>query len=406
MESVEAERQGRHRGPLGLLLVSSIVTAALTWATLLLVGRQLGPDLFAEFLVVWGAFFGLTSVLAGLQQEVTRSVTSARGVQGHHLLPGVAVIAAVGVAVALVVGTFITKRALDVRPAAVAIALGAGVLGYSGANMINGVLASQRRWAMLASLILGEGVLRAAVVLVVVAWGGREVAWTWALLAGLMAWVLLGLVSKAIPAAFNARADVAPRGFIRQAGLSLLAAVCSALLITGFPVLLGVTGDIDAPGTGAALAVVVLTRGPLLILLSAYQGPLIAHFAAETRPFSTPRFLVKTAASVLGTSAAAFLVGPPVVRLLMGNGYRVSGWFVSVAVLSGWIIALLTVAGWRALALGRHDLFSTGWLVGLGTTTVLLLLDLSIEARIGLALTIGPALGWLVVARPRPRAER
>src|SRR6188474_3714179 len=50
------------------LTMSTVVAAALGWATLLLVARSTDQSAYSSFAILWGIFYGFAGICAGLQQ--------------------------------------------------------------------------------------------------------------------------------------------------------------------------------------------------------------------------------------------------------------------------------------------------------------------------------------------------
>ncbi len=407
---VAEERPGR--SILGGIGLSSVVAAGLATLLNVLAGRELGVNGYADFLVVWGLFFTFTGVLPGLQQEVTRSVATARaqGLRGHRPVVGTLLI---GVCGALVIGATSPVWAhlvLDDQAVAVSWVLAIGFLVYAWANHVNGTLAATRRWKVYATAILLDGVLRFVLVGAVLLSGTGQVGWALALVGAAFTWAILGTRSD-VRAATVASGDASTRLFARRSAHAMLAAGCSALIVAGFPVLLelfasGAQGGADA---GVVLAVLMATRAPLLLFLNGYQGVLITRLVDSPSPM---RLMVRwgrtgVLVSVLA-AAVAYVLGPPVLRAVFGPGYDAGGGIFVGLVAAGLTLAMITLTGWTALALRRHTLFVCGWMVAVAATSVLLTVPASLDLRVCVALTGGPVVGAVVhlttLYRAAPRA--
>jgi hypothetical protein len=82
-----------------------------------------------------------------------------------------------------------------------------------------------------------------------------------------------------------------------------------------------------------------------------------------------------------------------VLRLVFGAGYHATGRLFVELVVSGLVLGVVTLTGWTALALGRHTVFVSGWLLTVVATSALLTVPLSLEGRVSLALVVGPLFG-------------
>jgi len=381
---------------------SSVVSAAATWGALVVVGRYLGPGEYAEFMVLWGAFFAATGVLAGLQQEVTRSVaqatTAATEANGAPPLLGSTLVGVAGAALLVVSAPAWGPLVLGEDWVRVSLVLAIGFLGYAVANFVTGTLAGIGSWSSYSLSIVLEGLIRAAFVITVVLLGSSEVGWALALLSGMLGWVVLLLVSRAARQTSRQPAADSLGVFLSRSTQAVVAAGCSALAVAGFPVLMSATSD--GPLTaeaGVVLAVVVCTRAPLLLLLS-FQGPLIRRFVMQRHQGLRNLLLPVSSAGglVVALSALSYVVGPPLMRLVFGSDFDPSPQFVALAVLGAGLLGGLVITGWLALVRGQHTAFALGWLVTSGATAVLLAAPLDVEARSALALLIAPVVGGAV----------
>jgi O-antigen/teichoic acid export membrane protein len=388
------------RASVGSIGVSSIVSASLALVLLVFAGRTLGADGYSHFLVVWGLFFALTGVLPGLQQEVVRSVATARAddIHGREPFVGALVIGTLGLLVILASGPIWARRLVDQNALAVAAVLGVGFLCYAWANHVNGTLAATRQWRWYARAVLIDGVLRFLVVGGVLLAGVGSFGWAVALVAPGLTWALLA-VSAQVRAATMSRGDSGALRFVQNAGHSMLSAGCSALVIAGFPVLLLIFGGDTGQGAaaGAVLAVLMATRAPLLLFLNTYQGVAITRLVEDPAPIRLmARWLRAGLAVSILAAVTGFAAGPTMLRLVFGSDYVVGrGVFVALVV-SGFVLAGVTLTGWTALSLGRHSLFVSGWLTAVVATSALLTVDLPLQGRVSLALIGGPALGAAV----------
>lgn len=400
----------RSRTALSFIAISSTVSAAITWAVLLVGARVLGPDRYSDFLVVWGVFFGTAGVLAGLQQEVTRSASHAQRQAGdHRLAPGVGLIAGAGAVLVLATSPVWAEDVFGRYWLGGAVVLAGCFVGYTAANLVNGVLASRQAWSEYAVLILAEGILRAAVTVTVLWAGSGPVGWGIAITAGLSAWVVVGVASRKVRTTLRATGDARVRAFVRQSGQAMVASACSAVMITGFPPLVRLVGPAESgAATGAVFATIIATRAPVLILLNAFQGPIIRHLARGDRAALqwAGRWLVGGVVATGAAAGAAYAVGPAAVGLVFGGDFEPSRSFAAMAAVGVGLLAALTVIGWLILALGRHAAFLAGWVAALATTVVCLSVGAGLEARAGLAMVAGPLTGLAIYAVVTAAARR
>jgi O-antigen/teichoic acid export membrane protein len=189
----------------------------------------------------------------------------------------------------------------------------------------------------------------------------------------------------------------------------MAASVCSAAMITGFAPLMKATDPADyGAASGVVLAAVIVSRAPVLVLLSAFQGPIIATLVQGGT--DAARTLYRWIAwGILATMLVAVvgaIAGPAVVRIIFGSSFSAGGRIISCAIVGASLLALLTVIGWLALARGRHSVFLLGWTAALAATVGTLSIDVNVDARAGLALVVGPFVGVLTLVLSLSFAQR
>jgi len=385
------------RSSWGTIGASSAVAAGLAIVLNVLAGRTLGVAGYADFLVVWGLFFALTGILPGLQQEVTRSVATARvrDLHGQPPVVGAVVIGVSGGAVIVITSPLWAPRILDNQALGVSAVLAAGFLCFAWANHVNGTLAATYRWSLYATAILLDGVLRFLFVGAVLVLGTGAVGWALGLVASASTWAVLAIRPE-VRASTMAFGDARTSLFVRRSAHAMVAAGCSALIVAGFPVLLRLFAGDAASGAaaGIVLAVLMATRAPLLLFLNAYQGVLITRLVDSTAPIRLMlRWVGVGLLLAVPMAAAAYVIGPPLLRLVFGQGYVATGDLFVGLVLSGVALGVITLVGWTALALGRHTLYVCGWLTAVVVTSALLTVPVSLDTRVSVALTLGPLAG-------------
>lgn len=392
-QAVDKSPRRRSMGGIG---ASSSVAALVTWVMHVVAGRTLGVSGYAHFMVVWGLFFTLAGVLQGLQQEVTRSVSSAGrlAVRGDRTVVGALVVGILGAALLLVTSPAWATHVVGGDWLPVTAVMAIGFAAYAVANQVNGGLAARGAWHVYAWAILLEGLLRSAFLLGVLLVGTTATGWALALVGGVLAWALLSF-SLETRRALLVRGDVATREFLVKAAQAMAAAGCGALMVSGFPVLLDIFSH-KSLGADASvvLAVLVATRAPVLLFLNAYQGVLITRLVSSSSPGTILRsWLSRGLLLAVPAAAVSYVVGPTLLRLVFGPGFVASGRLFAALVASTGALAMLTLTGWTTLALGRHLVFVGGWLLAIVVTSASLLLPLGLADRASLALLLGPLAG-------------
>jgi O-antigen/teichoic acid export membrane protein len=392
--------------------VASAIGALSGYVVLLVASRTLDTARNAEFLTFWSLLFFFFGVLGGIQNETTRAV-SAAGVapagaaRGVRLLP-VSMLAGFGLA--LVVGATSPLWGRSVLGASwpvLVAALCAAVVAFTGHSVLCGTLAGALRWGPYSLAVGAEATVRLVAVVAVAVVAESAVGYEVAAALAAATWVVLLLVDRRFRTVTSARADVGAGPFLRNVGHATVATAASAAIVVGFTVLLRVTSP---PAEFLASAPFVLaisvTRAPLLVPLTAYQGVAITHFLA--RRSQGLRALAPVAGVIAGVavlaSAAAWLVGPWLMRTMFGPAYDLPGVQLGLLTLAGGGLALLTLTGAVTLAVGRHRAYAGGWLLATAVCAVALMLPLSLPARGITSLLVGPLVGVAVHAATIARA--
>jgi hypothetical protein len=390
------------RAPAGRTLpigVASICAAALGWGTLTVVGRLEGPATYASFAVLWATFYAAAGVLAGLQQEVTRSATrSAPGTRE----PGPRVLGP-----ALASGAFVTGIVAATAPwwtpaAGVGWAAAAwlcwGLLGLTVLVTLAGLAAATGQWWLVAALLVTDPFARAVAVGVVVAGGGGGASYAAAVAVGGWSWAVL-LASPAARRALLIRASTGNSQFLSRAAAGMVSTGCAALLVSGYAFLVALTARDPLVDTEAGLlAALVVLRSPLLVLVYGYRpvilnGLLVSSVGPRRRVARVWLWAVALGA-VASVAAGAF--GPWGLELVFGAGFDLTRVQAAVLVLNAVMITMLVYSGLALVAVDSHGANSIGWVLGvIGTAAVLLTLSDNADRMVG-GLVVGPllALAW------------
>jgi O-antigen/teichoic acid export membrane protein len=399
-ESPTATRTGRR---LGVISVASIGAAVLTWLLQAVAGRVLGPQGYAAFMVVWGFVFVEVGLLLGLQQEVTRAVTQARtaatGRPGatpgtSPLLLGVLVGAACAVPLAATCpwwGDAVFGGSWVPVVGAAAFAM----VAYATYNAVNGVVAGEARWSAYALAIAAEGVVRFVLVGAALLLGSHLVGPSWGLAGAGLSWLVLLLLGP-VRASIGRRVPERLGVLVRNGAHAMVATGCSALMVSGFPVLLRIASPGRLPAeAGVVLAVVVATRAPLLLPLNAFSAVVLSHFV--TTRDRVVRGLATIALPVLALTAvgcaAGWLLGPVLLRVLYGPAFVVEGSVVAALVLAAGLLTVQTLSGSAVLAVDAQRWYAVGWLVSVAVSFALLTVDTGVTERVVLSLVVGPVVG-------------
>lgn len=396
-----------------LLLLASVGGALSNFGILFVVARSLDVHRNEEFLVFWSLLFGLFGVLSGTQNEATRATSHPSPTGARAAYAGVTW----GLAGMVLVGVSSIWWAPALLPysgATVAVVLALTALLYPVYITVVGALGGARRWDWYGGTLLVEVGLRVLLVLAAAAAGIGLAGFEIGSAAAVLTLFLVVLVGRAPRRALGARTDVPYGRLLRNGALAMSSTAFTALLVTGYPVLLKITNPTDSLGlppaeaaavTGACILAVSLTRAPIMMPLTAFVGVAISAFTSHTgSAWSAVRkpFLLLAAVGLVG-AAAAWPIGPWFLRLFKPE-YDLPGWYFAALTASSVLLAWLTILGALALATNRHALYSMGWVAALAVAVACLLLPGSLLTVSALSLALGPAAGcivFLVVLRRR-----
>ena len=374
-------------------------------AFLAISARSLSTAQNTAFLTFWAALFGVFAVFSGIQSEMTRAVRADQGARltaetrtsplGAGLMVGA--VAAVVIVLLLPVWQliFVGDQPAWVPTLLIAVA----ALLYAGHASTVGSLAGLGRWRGFAGLTAGESLVRLvlAVSAAVLGWG--VIGFEAAALSGAVAWLVVTTLLPGWRSVWAIRIQLPLGALLRRTVNAMAAAAASALLITGFPILMSLTTDPTAYALAAPLIVAVsVTRAPLLLPVTAVQSMVIAAFVQ--RPERARSSLLALVASVVGVALVggglAALVGPWVMRVIFGPAYGNSPFVLAMLVAAAALLALLVLGGSVSLALDAHTVNTAGWYVALIVSVLLMLLPAGLEVRTILALSLGPLAGAVV----------
>lgn len=392
----------RFRLPHGVvvILVATAIAGGCGYIANILVGATRSPSQYVEFGVFWSALYLLIAGLSGVQQEVTRAThPRTSGDAGPNPAKRFGVGAAIIVGVLLAASGPLWSNAVfpdDGISFVLPIAFGAAA--YVVVAVIAGTLYGLSLWRGIALMMTLDGVLRLVSIIVVLAFGGGITALAWAvvlpfLLAPLILW--WGLRSSVVG---RTKLDVGYGALIRNVLGTVLAAVATGLLISGFPLLLRVTTPAAAEAQlGALIFAINLVRAPLVIVVMSLQSYLVVRFR------NTPEHAIGTfgrlTTLILGCglvlSVAAWFIVPPVLGMF-GAGYEIEPWVAAGLVATSSILGVLCVSGPLALSRSQHVLYTTGWVVAALVSTAVLLVPGDPDTRMLISLAIGPVIGTSV----------
>ncbi len=399
------------RGGAPLIIGATAIAGVAGYAITFLVFRFVGAAPYAAFAAFWAAMYLVVGGLSGIQQEIARATHPIA--EGTRTRPSRArnfgLVAAAGVLVlVLATSPAWAHLAFAQSSGALVYPLAVGTASYVLVATLTGSLYGVSQWRSIFLMIITDGLLRLVLVVVVLALT-RDIVWiAWAAalpfpLAVIILWrfIRAGLVGRS-------DLDVGYRPLAWNVARTVLASVSTAVLVSGFPLILAVAGAGSSPAfVGHLIFAITITRAPLIVTVMALQSFFVVRFRDRGR--SPGRALGAILAVVLGggvvLAALAWWIGAPILHWLSGGSTGIDGAFMGILVISSAGVAALTVTGSAVLARSRHFIYSFGWVLSALTTIVFMSLPLPLVSRIESALLAGPLVGllfhlaWLAVAR-------
>ncbi|MEN0083807.1 MAG: hypothetical protein AAGC66_03470 [Leifsonia sp.] len=190
--------------------------------------------------------------------------------------------------------------------------------------------------------------------------------------------------------------DVPTRQLTWNAARTIVGAAATAVMVSGFPFLLGITSSGQTARAAAVVAVVTLTRAPLVIPVMAMQSFLVVHF--RELGSRAARFLMLTIAGVLAVAGVGAILAAFFGRDVLDffdRGLPITSAAIAGIVFSAGLTAALCVSGSAALARNLHGIFTTGWVIAALAVIGGLLVPIDPASKSIIALTLGPLLGLI-----------
>lgn len=405
----------------GATAIAGVAGYVITWW----VARRIGFASYAVFAIFWAFLYLVVGSLAGIQQEVTRATrpVAPGSTAPDHRARNFGIVAA-AIVFALVVATA-PLWVIAVFPRSgwgLVWPLAVGAASYVLVAVLSGMLYGTSRWLPLAWMIVIDPVLRLVALTVVLLYTTEIIALAWVVVLPLplMLVVVIAVIRRQVFG--RSSIDVGYRRLTWNVLRIVIAAAGLSLMVSGFPLIFGITTRHDPAATvGLLILTITLTRAPLIVTVLALQSLLIVRFRDHTRTFWRTFFALQGLLMALSVVLAAlgWLVGPAVFGLLFGSEAVPEGWFIAVLVASSALVAGMSVTASAVLSRSQHFVYSLGWVVAAAITVLSLMTPLDLIARTVLALIAGPLAGLVVhsvglaksewarraiIPRSRPRA--
>ncbi len=381
------------------ITVATAVSGIAGYVVTALVYRSIGAADYAEFATFWGALYLLVGALSGIQQEITRATrpipvgSRHRANRARDFGVLVAVLVAVAVAASAPLWAPGVLGRIDL-----AWPLAVGAAGYVLVAVLSGSLTGIAHWRALAAMIAADGLLRLVLVAGAVVFSDDPTVLAWAVVAPFPLVILL--VWPFIRRGFIGRSDIdVGLGELSwNSARTVLAAAATALIVSGFPLLLGATSQRDDPAlVGELIFTLTLSRAPVVITVMGLQSFLIVQFRHRAGAWRFHWMLqAGIAAFALVLAGLAWLAGPTVLDWVGGADGALDGSAVAALVASSALVGMVTVSGAATLARSDHRAYATGWLLAALVTASIMLSPIDLMPRVLIALIAGPLVGLAV----------
>ncbi len=372
------------------LIAGTVVHSFINYVYQLFGARSLGEVDFAPVASLLAlSFLVFAVVLMPIEQLVIRAVTF-RGGFDRSPRPTIwtAVLSAAGVAGLI---AFIGRDRLFAGQGIFIVLVVASVATHSLYVVGRGQLAGNRRFAAYGGATAGNAMLRLVVAVGLVAIVQSALGFGAALAVGPLI-IFLWPSSVHIPGEETTHSDDNPSQFLAS---FVLAAAASQVLLLAGPLVAGAMG---AAAAEISIIYVTLTivRAPLVLggsLVARVLPPLTnlatLGFDAELNRW-VARFVIGGVVIAVPTGFLATRIGPEVVALLFGDGFRPTPGFIGLASAGIVIAGAAMFVGQVLVARGDTTRLAVGWGIALVVASITLAMSNGeIATRLGVAFLIG-----------------
>lgn len=397
-----AGQRTRRLSGFAIILIATAIAGVASYAVTVLVPNRIGLAEYAIFAVFWSSIYLVVGALGGIQQEVTRATlqaapgSSPRASRARRfgIIAGILVFVTVAATAPLWArSVFPTEGWNLVWPLAV------GAASYVMVAVLAGSLYGVTAWVPLALMISVDALLRLICLSITLTLTRDIVALAWAVAAPfpVTLLVLWPIIRGSIVG--RSQLDVGYRALSWNVARTVVAASATAVMVSGFPLLLGLTSGTESRGVlGMFIVAITLTRAPLIVIAMSLQSYLIVHFRDNAlhfwRHFVGILGLAMAAGALL--AAAGWLLGPAVYHFLFPDKLQPDGPFFAILVGSSVLVAALCITAPAVLARSNHLIYSVGWVAAALATIVALALPLDFASRTITALLVGPSVGLII----------
>lgn len=356
------------------LIAGTAVSGVLAYVFFALATRTLGADGAAPVAQLWTYWSAAGAVLTfPVQHWIIRTTHAAGGLTAvRRALPRVTAVV-LGSSAVVALASWSARAQLFTRDdvvfplMAAAVTVGAYLIG-----IVRGRLAGAERFVATGAAIASENILRVALALAVVAYGGGAVGFGLALGLG-------GLASLAWPSAYRfpqGRAGHDPGSPLVFLGGIAAGSLIAQLVLTGGPIVLAAVGG-DAHEITALFTTLAVFRAPYLLTLGlvtqatgAFTELVVGGRHGRLRRIR--RLLIAgTVVGAVGAGVFGRWAGPAIIDLVFGAGVAPPSMIVAGAAAATTVGLANLVFTVLLVARGSTGVLTMNWLAAVGVAAVL-----------------------------------
>ncbi len=388
-----------------------LVNGLTAYAFITISSRDLGAETYTPVALLWALSFllGLGFFLP-LEQETARLVASRVG-HGQGIGPVVKSAARLGgvlalaiVALAVVAGRWFTDSFFD-GEFLLLLGLLLVVIGLGAAHLVKGTLAGLGRFGGYARYVIGEGIGRLTLVVIVLSM--TTGAGAYGLAIGLAPFVGIAVAVAGQRQVFTPGPEAHMGDLSRALGSLLVASVCTALVLNVSPLAVEVLAtDAEADEPGRFLNALLVARVPLFFFQAVQAAllPRLSGLAGQGRFDELWRELRRLLVLVLGLGATAVAVaavaGPWAVEFAFGAEFAVGRRDVALlACSSAGLMVVLSLAQ-ALIACGAQGRMALAWVAGVVAFPITVAFagdELFLRVEVALIVTVSVAAAMMAV---------
>lgn len=391
--------------------VGLAVNGIATYVFLVIPARagRLDPDAYAVFSALWFAVFLLSpSVFFPLEQEITRIVAARRN-QGEPTgvarRAGVKVLLAAGLGLAVLLAALsplLSDRLFDGETFLVIVLIFA-VLGHGASHLVRGLLAGEGDYSDYGRLMAADGLIRAALVLVLIG-AGVDRAGPYAVPVALAAWLASGWAWRKLPTAESGGSPLSAGPVGRAVAVLAVAQLSVMILMNGMPLALGLLADdSESDLVGQLSAALILARVPLFFF-QAIQASLLPELTRLVATGAVVDFRRRLQSILLAVVAlgivvviVASVVAGPAMKIMFGDEFEVGSAEFSALAASSMIVMMGLVLGMGLIALSQHRAVALAWGSGAVAFVLTVWLAPGFVGRVLAAGLVGPSVAVIAL---------